>query len=98
MWLCRGFQIEGQKREKEEEKKIEEGVSKRVKKERFKKEEYKRKREREKERCTFESLSLILRKHYDWEGAVGLGVSDLFVCVVLVKSWKISKEIDLGVW
>ena len=61
-------------------------------KERFKKEEYKRERERERERRTFESLSLILRKHYDWEGAVGLGVSDLFVCVCLSVGLEVSES------
>ena len=82
-----GFRMRGKKREKEEEKKIEVWVSKRVKKERFKKEEYKR----ERERCTFESLSLIPREHYDWEGAVGLGVSDLFVCVCLSVGLGVSE-------
>ena len=75
--------MRGKKREKEEEKKIEVWVSKRVKNKRFKKEEYKRERERR----TFESLSLIPREHCDWEGAMGLamglGVSDLFVCACL---------------
>ena len=94
MWLCRGFQIEGQKREKEEEKKIEEGVSKRVKKERFKKEEYKKEREKDVPLnlwAWYWESTMIGRKQWGWECLICL-------FVVLVKSWKISKEIDLGIW
>ena len=57
-------------------------------KERFKKEEYKRERERR----TFEYLSWIPRDHCDWEGAVGLGVSDLFVCVCLSVGLEVSES------
>ena len=61
-------------------------------KERFKKEEYKRERERR----TFEYLSWIPRDHCDWEGAVGLavglGVSDLFVCVCLSVGLAVSES------
>ena len=87
-----GFRMRGGK-EREEEKKIEDWI----KKERFKKEEYKRERE-----------TYLWIFELDIERALWLGGSSgvgsvfvclcLFVCVVVVKSWKIFKEIGLSVW
>ena len=77
MWLCHGFQNEGQKREKKEEKKIEEGVSKRVKKERFKKEEYKRERERDVPLnlwAWYWESTMIGREQWGWECLICLFV------------------------
>ena len=71
--MCRGFQNEGKKREKEGEKKIDDLVSKRVKRKGLKRKNI---RERERERETFE---------LDTKRAVGLGVGlgvfDFSVCL-----------------